>query len=93
MSIEHTAIQVKDRDGRPSLVKGSVQIGRDSKGKEIWKVLLCELWELDGYETVVPQGFVPYFDDRQGRWLRAAVGSEKDPHRQLGFFQDQSIPF
>ena len=93
MSIEHTAVQLKERDGRPVLMKGSVQIGTDGKGKEIWKVLLCELWELDGYETVVPQGCVPYYDERRGRWFRTPIGSDKDPYKQLGFIKDDKIPF
>ena len=93
MSTEHKSEQLRERDGRPVLVRASAQIGTDAKGKEIWKVLLCELWELDGYETVIPQGYVPYFDERKKQWLRTRIGSDNDPNRQLGFIRDDTIPF
>ena len=93
MSTEHKAVQLRERDGRPVIVKGSAQIGTDVKGKKIWKSLTCELWELDGYETVIPQGYVPYYDEKKGRWLSTPIGSEKDPSRQLGFIRDDDIQF
>lgn len=93
MLTEHEAKQVREKSGRPVLMKAAVQIGRTEKGKEIWKTMLCELWELDGYETVVPQGYVPYYDERKSRWYRTPIGSKDDPNGQLGFIKDNSIPF
>lgn len=95
MSTEHKAIQIREKNGRPTLVRAGVQIGTDIKGKEIWKTLLCEIWELDGYETVIPQGYVPYYSEKVGKWLRTPVGSDKDPNnpKQQGFILDNSIPF
>ena len=81
------------RKGAPLLTYAGVQIGTNVKGQPIYKQLLCELWELDGYETGVPKGMIPIFDEVTGRWTYTAPGSKDDPYKQLGMKMDNAIQF
>lgn len=91
-TIEHTAVRLLDK-GKPILTKAGTQIGVDGKGVPIYKAVTCELWELDGYETAVPQGYVPYWDERLQHWFRAPKGSKLDPMKQLGFLPADDVSF
>lgn len=87
------ARQLKDYKGFPYRYTGSMETGKDKNGWPIYKAAVGTLWDLDGYDTFVPDGYVPVYDHFANKWFYTKQGGPGDPFRQLGMVMDNSIPF
>ena len=87
------ARQLMDRNGMPMFGVGSMLVGHDNKGVPIYKAVHGSLWDLDGYDTFVPDGYVPAYNHKIDKWRQVKEGSTEDPFRQLGFSKADDIPF
>ena len=86
------ARQILDGQGHPIRVRSSRR-RISSKGKEEWIPCSGTLWELDGYDTFIPDGFVPIYRFSSGTWRYTTEGGPDDPFGQMGFQRADEIPF
>ena len=87
------ARQLTDAHGMPLVDIGSMQTGQDKKGYPIYRGVKGTLWDLDGYDTFIPDGYVPVYVHKLDRWFYTKQGGPGDPFKQLGLIPDASIPF
>lgn len=86
------ARQLSDVHKNPIRVKSARQTGVNKNGP-IYTPCSGTLWELDGYETFIPDGYVPVYKHQIDKWFYTKEGGPEDPFRQLGFTRADDIPF